>query len=282
VVALIPPNDRNPDDGTAFTPDHRPSGGSPAPGGTPMTRPGGEPAAHREPVGHRNGDARLRVTLVNDYELVVRGLHAMLAPYSDRVVVVDDATEEESQRNGTSDVPHTAADIALFDTFAARRDALDRARSMIDAGEVEHIVLYTWDAPPEFVREARDIGVAAVIPKASTAEELVEALERVANGERVGLDDTVKGERSRVDGPELTVREQEVLALLALGLSNAEIAHELFLSVDTIKTHVRRVFSKLGVNNRTQAAMRVVTAQSGLRPLLPPERSSGSPRGNGD
>jgi two-component system, NarL family, response regulator LiaR len=214
----------------------------------------------------RNGDVtgaqqRITVALVNDYELVIRGLHAMLAPYADRVVVTDHHIGDDDTGNGEID---GTVDIALFDTFAARRDALQRAQSMIEADNVRHVVLYTWDSPPEFVRQARSIGVDGVIPKTANADELVRSLEQVVAGDRVGLDEPVKGERSRVDGPELTVREQEVLALLTLGLSNAEIAHELFLSVDTIKTHVRRVFNKLGVNNRTQAAMRVVTAQSGL------------------
>lgn len=217
------------------------------------------------PRDQSGGDGRITVALVNDYELVIKGLHAMLAPYADRIVVTDYEIGDDDAGNGSIDSP---VDVALFDTFAARRDALQRAQAMMDDANVAHVVLYTWDAPPEFVEQARSIGVDGVIPKTASADELVRALEQVCGGQSVGLDDPVKGERSRVDGPELTVREQEVLALLALGLSNAEIAHELFLSVDTIKTHVRRVFNKLGVNNRTQAAMRVVTAQSGLhRPI---------------
>jgi two-component system, NarL family, response regulator LiaR len=235
----------------------------------------GGPDRQDQPMSASRDDQRITVALVNDYELVIKGLHAMLTPYSDRIVVTDyDIGDDRpgtggsgngESSNGSIDGP---VDIALFDTFAARRDALQRAQAMMDDDNVQHVVLYTWDAPPEFVEQARSIGVDGVIPKTTTADELVRSLEKVAAGQSVGLDDPVKGERSRVDGPELTVREQEVLALLALGLSNAEIAHELFLSVDTIKTHVRRVFNKLGVNNRTQAAMRVVTAQSGLhRPI---------------
>jgi DNA-binding NarL/FixJ family response regulator len=200
-------------------------------------------------------DGRIRVALVNDYELVLRGLHAMLQPFGDRVVVI------EHEVGGS---PDSRADVALFDTFAARRDALARAKTMLDEGTVDHVVLYTWDAPEEFLQQAEAIGVDAVITKSTSAAELVRSLERVVAGERVGLETVVKGERSRHNGAELTVREQEVLALLALGLSNAEIAHELFLSVDTIKTHVRRVFTKLGVNNRTQAAMRAVDPSGGL------------------
>ena len=179
----------------------------------------------------------------------------MLQPFRHRVVVV------EHEVGGSPDV---RADVALFDTFAARRDALTRAKKMLDESVVDHVVLYTWDAPEEFLAQAEAIGVDAVITKSTSAAELVRSLERVVAGEKVGLETVVKGERSRHNGAELTVREQEVLALLALGLSNAEIAHELFLSVDTIKTHVRRVFTKLGVNNRTQAAMRAVDPSGGL------------------
>lgn len=217
--------------------------------------PGAQSTTQPQPSTPDSSDGRVRVALVNDYELVLRGLHAMLEPFRHRVVVV------EHELGGT---PEMRVDIALFDTFAARRDALIRAKAMLDQSVVDHVVLYTWDAPEEFLQQADAIGVDAVITKSMSAADLVRALERVTAGERVGLETVVKGERSRHNGAELTVREQEVLALLTLGLSNAQIAHELFLSVDTIKTHVRRVFTKLGVNNRTQAAMRAVDPSGGF------------------
>jgi DNA-binding NarL/FixJ family response regulator len=142
----------------------------------------------------------------------------------------------------------------LFDTFASRRDALDRARDMIERGNVKHVVLYTFDAAEEFLTIARDIGVSGVVLKSASGDVLATAIERVVAGERVGLDDVVRATRSRTS-KDLSPREQEVLALLALGRTNAEIGEQLFLSVDTVKTYVRRVFAKLGVNNRTQAAM---------------------------
>jgi NarL family two-component system response regulator LiaR len=187
----------------------------------------------------------IRVALVNDYEIILRGLHSMLAPFSDRIEVVEHDT------SGTPDQP---VDVALFDTFASRRDALDRARDMIAQETVDHVVLYTFDAAEEFLSIARDIGVSGVVLKSATGEVLATALERVVQGERVGLDDVVRATRSRTS-KDLSPREQEVLALLALGRTNAEIGEQLFLSVDTVKTYVRRVFAKLGVNNRTQAAM---------------------------
>jgi DNA-binding NarL/FixJ family response regulator len=208
--------------------------------------------------GSRHADRPpVRVSLVNDYEVILRGLHSMLAPFRDRVSIV------EHQIGGT---PDQQVDIALFDTFAGRRDALDRARQMSEDGLVEHIVLYTWDAAPQFLDIAKSIGVSAVLMKSVSGELLVEQLERVAGGERLGWADPT---RSSGRGPSdaLSLREQEVLALLALGFSNPEIAEELFLSVDTVKTYVRRVFAKLGVNNRTNAALLAAKYD-----LPPPER----------
>jgi DNA-binding NarL/FixJ family response regulator len=209
---------------------------------------------------HTVGRVRpIKVALVNDYEIILRGLHSILTPFSDRIEVVE---------HETSGTPDYHADVALFDTFASRRDALDRAREMIAEGKVKHVVLYTFDATEEFLSIARDVGVSGVVLKSATGDVLTTAIERVMAGERVGLDDVVRATRSRTS-KDLSPREQEVLALLALGRTNAEIGEQLFLSVDTVKTYVRRVFAKLGVNNRTQAAMhaaeRSLTPRHGAR-----------------
>ncbi len=211
-----------------------------------------------EPIEHDVIDRPIRVSLVNDYEIILRGLHAMLAPYRDRIVVI------EHEVGGT---PDARADVALFDTFAGRRDALRRAAQMVDEGLVDHVVMYTWDAVASFIEVARETGVSAVILKSVTGELLVEQLETAVRGEHIGLEESSRMNQ-RGPGESLSLREQEVLALLALGLSNPEIAEELFLSVDTVKTYVRRVFSKLSVNNRTSAAL--LAADYDLAP--PPER----------
>jgi DNA-binding NarL/FixJ family response regulator len=208
----------------------------------------------------------VRVALVNDYEIILRGLHAMLAPFAERIAVVD------YEIGGT---PDHVADVALFDTFASRRDALDRARQMIAERRVDHVVLYTFDATEEFLEIARSVGVSGVVLKSASAEELATAIERVARGEQFGLDTPVRATRSATsDG--LSAREEEVLALLALGCTNAQIAEQLFLSIDTVKTYVRRVFAKLGVSNRTQAAMHAAE-----RSLAPRNNNHGQRQHNG-
>lgn len=204
----------------------------------------------------------ISVALVNDYEIILRGLHAILAPFSDRIAVVD---------HELGDTPDRAADVALFDTFASRRDALDRAADMIESRRVDHVILYTFDATQEFLEIARRIGVSGVVLKSASGEELASAIERVVAGERLGLDHPVRATRSvSFDG--LSAREEEVLALLALGCTNAQIAEQLFLSIDTVKTYVRRVFTKLGVHNRTQAAMHAADRS------LAPRHANGTPQ----
>lgn len=200
----------------------------------------------------------LRVALVNDYEIIVHGLHAMLAPFADRVAIV------EHQVQG---IPEEIVDVALFDTFAGRRDAISRAAEMVESERAQHVVLYTWDASAEFLEAVREIGASAVVLKSVDGVDLVNALERVVAGQRIGLDHVTRSPGSDQSDP-LSVREREVLAMLALGCSNSQIAEELYLSIDTVKTYVRRVFQKLGVRNRTQAAM--LAQRYGLAP--PPSR----------
>ena len=184
----------------------------------------------------------IRISIVNDYEVVVRGLAAMLQPFADRVQVV------EVEAGGLPDRP---ADIALFDTFAGRKRSLARIDDLADEVVIGKVVVYTWDLPREFARAIDLASIDGVIMKSATGGELVELLERIHRGESVGVDLTDPEDA----GPTLTEREREVLALLAQGATNRQIADELYLSSDTIKTHVRKVFTKLGVTNRTQAAI---------------------------
>jgi DNA-binding NarL/FixJ family response regulator len=154
----------------------------------------------------------------------------------------------------TGGPPTEPADVALFDTFAGRRHTLSRAAEMVREGTARHVVLYTWDAAPAFVRAAQDVGVSGVILKTRSADMLVDGIERVVAGERVGFETDASGRpASRV--VDLSDRESEVLALIAKGLTNAQIADELYLSIETVKTYVKRLYAKLDVHNRAQAAV---------------------------
>jgi DNA-binding NarL/FixJ family response regulator len=203
--------------------------------------------------GHAPPDT-IAVAIINDYELVVRGVAAMLAPFDDRVRVVELSVETG---------PEAPADVALFDSFAGRRQTLARAAEMVAHGQARHVVLYTWDAAPEFVRAAQQIGVAGVVLKTRSAEALVDAIERVASGQQIGFD---LPRRRTHRALELSDREAEVLALIARGLTNSQIAQELYLSIETVKTYVKRLYAKLGVHNRAQAAVAASNHQLTPRP----------------
>jgi DNA-binding NarL/FixJ family response regulator len=208
----------------------------------------GDERGHGPPELLDDARDRISVAVINDYDLVVREVESMLAPFDDRVRVVGHDLDREA-----------SADVALFDTFAGRRRTLVRAAETVLTGAAEHVV-YTWDASPDFVRAARDAGASGVLMKTRSGELLVESLERIASGEKIGLDPT-DGIGPTTRYVELSDRESEVLALIALGLTNSEIAEELYLSVETVKTYVKRLYAKLGVHNRAQAALAASTHQ---------------------
>lgn len=189
--------------------------------------------ATREPI---------RVAIVNDYEIVVSGVRAMLEPYADRIRVT------ETEAGGT---PDRSADLVLFDTFASRRASLRRIDEIGDEDRTARLVLYTWGLSDAYLHDIDRSKVDGIVLKTQTGAQLVEALEKIDAGEPVGTDLLIEDPGDR----NLSERELEVLALLAKGLSNRQIGHELYLSIDTVKSHVRSLFRKLEVNNRTQAAL---------------------------
>ena len=197
-----------------------------------------------QPGDRENAPGVISVAIINDYEIIVRGVAVMLAPFEHRVEIV------EIDAGGDPSVP---ADVALFDTFAGRRQTLARAAEMVNTGLAKHIVLYTWDATPAFVQGAHEAGVSGIFLKSRTAEALVDALEQIVAGSELGFDDVEGDPASR--HLELSDRESEVLALIAQGYTNARIADELYLSVETVKTYVKRLYAKLDVHNRAQAAI---------------------------
>lgn len=196
------------------------------------------------------GTAPVRVALVNDVEVIVHGVAAMLAPYAARVRVVDlvaeDADAASPDVDSTLSTRH--AHVALFDTYGTDGDVEERVASLVADDRVDHVVLYTWSPSPLLLDRAERLGASGVLGKSLAADELVTSLERVVSGERPGLDGSAGDRR-------LSRREAEVLALIAAGRTNRQIADELFLSIDTVKTYVQRVFAKLGASNRTMAVV---------------------------
>ena len=205
------------------------------------------------------GKAPAEIAVVNDYEVVVRGVAAMLAPYVDRVRVV----ELDLNRP-----PTRPLDIALFDTFAAPQEGGDGdLLKALERSPAERLVVYSWNLEPWTVRKALDAGVSGYLSKALNGRELAEHLVRIHDGEVVATPhpsrDGPAGERHQAASERnwpgrdlgLTERESEVLALAVQGCDNAAIARLLYLSPNSVKTHARNLYRKIGVSNRTQAVL---------------------------
>ena len=190
----------------------------------------------------------MRVALRNDYEIVVRGLAVMLAPFTDRVRLVELDSGVPTLRE---------VDVVLYDTFGQEQgNRIDvPAIAGTTAGKV---VVYSWNVAQALVDAAMDRGVAGYLSKGLPAEELVAALERVHAGERVleraRVGDDIPGAwPGQADG--LSAREAEVVALITQGLRNEEIASRTYLSINSVKSYVRSAYRKMGVTHRGQAVL---------------------------
>jgi DNA-binding NarL/FixJ family response regulator len=193
----------------------------------------------------------VRVALANDYEIVVAGLSAMLAPYADRVRVDDVFVGRIEPRR------EREIDVLLFDTYGRNELGFDALGGLVDDPSVHHVAVFTWEAREPLVDRALEAGVTGWLSKAMSAADLVDSLERVARGERVIVRNAARAPRTGGAWPgrtaALTERESEVLGLLAKGLRNADIAQAMFLSPETVKFHLRHLYRKLGVSSRGEA-----------------------------
>lgn len=211
---------------------------------------------------------RPRVAVANDYEVVVAGLAAMLEPFADQIDIVGSFTVDEPI--------DTTVDIALYDTFG--RHGLEEVEfaKLMAKKEVSCVAVYSFNFDDDAVSSALDAGAVGYLSKATPAKELVDQLLRIAGGERVvsGAPSPGRTPRDERGWPGrdlgLSEREAEVVALAALGRRNAEIADALFVSIDTVKTHLARSFRKLGVHNRTELSA-VIHRRPSFRRLLPAE-----------
>ena len=192
----------------------------------------------------------VRVAIVNDYELVVVGVAALLEPYRDRVQVV----ELDSNLPVMRDV-----DVILYDTFGQVQGSGVDVDSLVDGGHAK-VVVYSWNLHHELVRDSLEAGVAGYLSKGLDAEQLVRAIEQVHAGQ-VLVPTTGGTVAPRPDGEwpgkehGLTARESEIVALITQGLSNQEIAARSYLSINSVKTYIRTAYRKMGVERRSQAVL---------------------------
>ncbi|WP_067487099.1 response regulator [Actinomadura hibisca] len=207
----------------------------------------------------------IKVAVVDDQTIVRAGFAALLGAQPDITVVGEGGDGHDAVRLAEQHRP----DVVVMDIRMPRMDGIEATRRILGrpgADEVRVLVLTTFDVD-EYVYEALSVGASGFLLKDATADELVSAVRVVARGDSL-LAPQVTGRlireftrqrRSRPQAPAelatLTARETEVLVLIAGGLSNGEIARRLVVSEHTVKTHVARVFTKLGLRDRAQAVM---------------------------
>lgn len=180
-------------------------------------------------VGSRGGQP-VRVSIVDESELVVAGVEGMLGARADRVTLVEPAE----------------ADVVLCDPVGRPLDT-DAYLADVAQRTPARVVVYTWRMDQGNVRRAVAAGAHGFVSKAAGADELVRVLELVHRGEPV----PVPPPPSSRD--QLSAREAEVLELICRGRSNLEIAAELYVSVNSVKTYIRQIYAKIGVARRSQA-----------------------------
>ena len=199
----------------------------------------------------------LRLAIVDDYPVVVAGVASFLAV--ERIDVVE---------TGAMTPVITDVDIVLYDTFGQVQGVgIDLQDFVRDSGA--KVVIYSWNLEPELIEQALAGGASGYLSKVLTGPEVVAALERVMRGELVvitGENETSVGGAGDWPGRSagLSPREAEMLALIAQGLSNQEIADRAFISLNTVKTYIRSAYRKIGVERRTQAVLWGV--ENGFRP----------------
>jgi DNA-binding NarL/FixJ family response regulator len=198
------------------------------------------------------GESRLRVAAVNDYELIVAGLAAMLSKHSDRVEVADAIIIGEPLMGGP-------VDIALYDSYGREGLVEARVEKLLATEGVNHVVLYTLSWDDALIAQALALPISGVIAKSVPTATLLAALEAIGRGAVVVEPPAEGGRRAAYerDWPGralgLSERESEVFVLLASGRRNADIGRALYISVDTVKTHLRHGFRKLNVRTRAEA-----------------------------
>jgi DNA-binding NarL/FixJ family response regulator len=213
----------------------------------------------------------IRVLLADDQALVRGGFRSILEGQDDIHVVGEAADGVET----VEETLRTAPDVVLMDVRMPRVDGIEATRRLrSDRRVTARVLILTTFDHDDYVYEALRAGASGFLLKSAPARDLATAVRTIAAGEsllapeitRRMIDDYVRRPRPATDAPaalgELTPREREVLALIARGRSNNEIAAELYLSEPTIKTHVSRVLAKLDLRDRVQAV--ILAYEAGL------------------
>lgn len=208
------------------------------------------------------------VLLVDDQAMIRAGLRMVLESEPDLSVVAEASNGAEAVRVGRRERP----DVVLMDVRMPEMDGIEATRQLLEAAPDTKVIVVTTFDIDDYVYGALRAGASGFLLKDAPPDDLINAIRVVAGGDaliapsvtkRLIAEFAERREEQPVRGlDDLTERETEVLTLIARGLSNAEIAEELFVSETTVKTHVSHILTKLNLRDRVQAV--VAAYEAGL------------------
>jgi DNA-binding NarL/FixJ family response regulator len=203
---------------------------------------------------------KIKILVADDHQLVRDGIEAMIAGVQDMQIVGMVSSGEEAINAARTHHP----DVVLLDIIMPGMNGIEAARWIKELDEAIRIILVTMEISKEYVSAGIKSGVDGYLPKDTSKGTLLEAIRSVYTGERYFNDaikklifedfysvEKLKKPRKALPN-ELTKRESEVLALVASGKTNKEIAESLFISVKTVETHKTHILIKLGLNNNAE------------------------------
>lgn len=199
--------------------------------------------------------ARIRVMVVDDHAIVRQGISDVLAADADIEIVALAKSGEEA----VGVVADLRPDVVLMDLSMPGMDGVEATRQTMAAAPGVRVVMLTSFAEPQHVNAALDAGAVGYLLKDAEGEEIVRAVKAANRGEApfspraAGALLSRRSERRSIE--DLTPREREVLALVGEGLANKQISRRLGIKEKTVKAHLSNVFQRIGVSDRTSAAL---------------------------
>lgn len=211
----------------------------------------------------------IRLLLVDDHEIVRRGIRELLETNEDLIVVAQAGSLEEAMAVDLDEI-----DVAVLDVRLPDGSGVDLCRTLRETRNDLACLMLTSFPDNEAISASVLAGAKGYVLKNVRGEDLVNAIRRVASGEMLLTNDQVERARERLRRQiaedirlqSLSGQEQRILELLSEGLSNREIAAEMFLAEKTVKNYVSNLLAKLGFQRRTEAALFAQRQQDRLHP----------------
>ncbi|PVZ72136.1 response regulator [Pelagibaculum spongiae] len=194
-------------------------------------------------------NTKANVLIIDDHDLFLDGIKLLLSQNNEQLIVFSanntiQATKTLQQQN---------IDLMLVDLDIPGTDGLTFVQSLLEQNQIIPFCILSATDNPMLVTKALKMGASGFIPKSASGQQMMNAIDRMLSGEIVEIPPAYLNKQ---DG--YTTRQLQILQLLANGLSNKEIARELTISAETIKSHLKIIFQKMQVSNRTECIAHII------------------------